>query len=352
MNRVSLTFCLSAILMASPCIAEGPAEEQSAVQVAPEVFTQNPGSWQNIKAFDDTALFAVAGPPTAEDAEKAKADTELYEAMVDNFDDLEDEDDDYLFVIEALFDPEDSSRPASLRMDDDADDEGAEGAAAPSLTSSIYIDTVRPTFFPGFQIKPRAIDLDRKDNADARSLFADLNKPKADDILKNDSAPIIPGPPPPEPNVPPLPASTKETAESKLEKAGKINAPPKQAAPKQRPLSPDEETLGALRQAVKELGLENKLNLGKGVAGHETLESNEQRPQDTAPKSAAPDVANQKQTPITAKQRALLNKKARKAKQLRRRAKPVQQVAPEEPAPPPPPPPPPKESSGLLDDLF
>ncbi|MDX1923479.1 MAG: hypothetical protein SFW65_10170 [Alphaproteobacteria bacterium] len=323
--------------MAPPCIAE----EQSAIQVAPEVFTQNSDSWQNIKAFDDTALFAVAGPPTAEDAAKAKADTELYEAMVDNFDNLEDEDDEYLFVIEALFDPEDSSRPASLRMDDDVDDEVVESITSPNLNSSIYIDTVRPTFFPGFQIKPRELDPDKKDNTDARSLFADLNKPKADDILKDDTKPIISGPPQPQTAVPTLPASTKETTESKLEKAGKINAPPKQ-----RPLSPDEETLGALKQAVKELGLENKLNLGKSVGGHEALENNEDHPQDKLPQGTAPDVAKQKQTPITTKQRAFMNKKARKAKQPRRRVKPVEQVVPEEP------PPPPKETGSFLDDLF
>ncbi len=343
MIRIILTLCLAVVVQASPCFAEDTAHEQvdgqsasqSAVQVPPALLAQNPTAWQNIKDFDDTALFAVAGPPTQEDAERARADTQLYEDMVNHFDDLEDEDDEYLFVIEALFDPEDSSRPASLRMDDDVDDNINENTPTPNLTSSIYIDTVRPTFFPGFQIKPRALDPDKKDNADARSLFADLNRPRVDDIL-NDEKPIIPDQAPPQAAVPLLPGTTKDVAE----KAGKINAPPKQ-----RPLSPDEETLGALKEAVKELGLENKLNLGKGAGGHQALESNEVAPKEAATADAAPDVAQQKRTPLTAKQRAYLKKKARKAPQPRRRVKPVE-AAPETP------PPPPKESGGLFDDLF
>lgn len=342
MIRIVLTLCFVVVLLAPPCFAEEPSQEQSAVQVPPTLLAQNPTAWQNIKDFDDTALFAVAGPPTQEDAERAKADTQLYEDMVNNFDELEDEDDDYLFVIEALFDPEDSSRPASLRMDDDdVDDNIDEATSTPNLTSSIYIDTVRPTFFPGFQIKPRALDPDKKDNADARSLFADLNKPRADDIL-NDEKPIIPGEPPVQAAVPVLPGTTKDAADA-AEKAGKINAPPKAAA--KRPLSPDEETLGALKEAVKELGLENKLNLGKGAGGHQALESNEEVSKEAPPTGAALDVAQQKRTPLTAKQRAYMKKKMRKAQQPRRRVKPVE--AQPEAAPPPP-----KESGGLLDDLF
>lgn len=333
MIRIFLMLCLVVVAQAVPCFAEDAAQQ-------PAIPSQNPTAWQNIKDFEDTTMFAVAGPPTAEDAERAKADTQLYIDMVNNFDDLEDEDDDYLFVIEALFDPEDSSRPASLRMDDEDAEDNIDENPTPNLNSSIYIDAVRPTFFPGFQIKPRTLEPDKKENAEARSLFADLDKPKADDILKDDVKPIIPGEPPAQSDVPVLPGTTKDDAVDAAEKAGKINAPPK-AAPKRTP-SPDEETLGALKEAVKELGLEKKLNLGKGAGGHQALENNEEAPK-TA--STAPDVSQQKRTPLTAKQRANMKKKMRKAQQPRRHVKPVE-AAPEAA------PPPPKESGGLLDDLF
>ncbi|NDE90282.1 MAG: hypothetical protein EB059_03970 [Alphaproteobacteria bacterium] len=269
--------------------------QESPVPGQPEPGQPEQNEWQNLQDFDETVYFAVAGPPMQEDVVRARAETDLYEEMVANVDDLEEEEDnDYEFVVESIFGPDDL--PASLRVEDDDMIARWESNAAASQTSSIYIDAVRPTYFPGFQIKPRVLDETKKDNQDARSLFADIEKPpEKPEVKKPDEAEQA--------------ATDPAKREAKREfgakqsnpaRAGKINAPPK------RPLSPDEETLGELKQAVKELGLEKQLNLGKGVDSHQVLEHQGDR--------AAPVV-----TPA-AKQARPVKKKKRKAVKKRRPA--------------------------------
>ncbi len=331
LKRVFISVCLMALL--HPHI--GFAEDAIAPVGESEPIKQSEGAWQNIQDFEETRFFAIAGPPTQADSARAIAETKLYEDMVEHFDDLEGEDDDYLFIVEALFDRNDTDMPASLRNDDDIDDALNNRMDAP-FSSSMYIDSVRPSFLPGTQIKPRPLEPENKDNADARSLFADILKPKADDILGDEIKPIIAIDPDK------LAAEEAAKAEDKKQKAGNINAPPKQRA-----VSPDEETLSLLKQAVKELGLEKRFNLGSGVGGHQVLESNaDQKAQaSNAPVSEAAEsdkAASNKSPASTVKRYDNTKKKALKS---RKRAR-VKPKAPEEQ----PPPPPPKEES--IFDIF
>ena len=308
----------------------GFAEDDPARLVESEPVKQMDDAWQSVRDFEETRYFSVAGPPTQEDADRAIAETKLFEDMVENYDDLEDEDDEYLFVIESLFDPEDTSRPASLRADDS---DGAERAEEAPVSSSMYIDSVRPTFFPGFQIKPRIIEPDKKDVATTRSLFADILKPKADEIL-SDEKPILAI----DPDKPADGALAK--SDDKLSKVGSINAPPKQRA-----VSPDEETLIQLKQAVKQLGLEKSLNLGSGADGHQVLENKVQETAaQTNPSITADNAAAQvpKEKPIASKGISSAKKKSVKPRK-RMRTKTLPDAAPA-PAPQP------KEES--IFDLF
>ena len=322
LKRVLIFVCLMALL--HPHF--GFAEDAPAPLDESEPIKQSVGAWQNIQDFEETRYFAIAGPPTQEDSARAIAETKLYEDMVEYFDDLEGEDDDYLFIVEALFDRDDTSLPASLRDDDDIEDAISDRIDAP-FSSSMYIDSVRPSFLPGTQIKPRPLEPEKKDNADARSLFADILKPKADDILGNEVKPIIAIDPEK------LAAEEAAKAEDKKQKAGNINAPPKQRA-----VSPDEETLSLLKQAVKQLGLEKRFNLGNGVDGHQVLESNADQaaPASNAPANdtaASAQAAPNKSPSSTGKRYDSVKKKPLKP---RKRAR-IKQKAPEsQPAPPPP----------------
>lgn len=323
LNRALSLVCFMALLHPYAVFAE----DMPASEIPSEPIQQSQNAWQNLQDYEDTRFFAIAGPPPLEDAERSRAETQLYEDMVDNFDDLEDEDDDYLFVVESLFDPEDSSRPASLRNDDDMDEALLDANDSPILNTSMYIDAVRPTFLPGVQIKPRELDTTKKENTEARSLFSDLIKPKADEIL-GDAKPITAI----APEGVEAAADKTAKAETDASKAGTINAPPKH-----RTISPDEETLNQLKQAVKELGLEKHLNLGSGADGHQVLEHKEDGHavaqaggvNPSTPPLAEP-IAAQKPASGTIKGNKLVKKKAIKP---RKRAKPKQQAAPVQPAP-------------------
>ena len=295
----------------------GVAEDALAFVPEADPVKQMDDAWQTIRDFEETRYFSVAGPPMQQDAERAANETKLFEDMVEHYDDLEDEDDEYLFVIESLFDPENVSRPASLRMDNM--DEAKNAVQEMPASTSMYIDSVRPTFLPGTQIKPRMLEPEKKDVTSARSLFADILRPKADEIMNEEVKPI-------------LAVDEDKPADGvgdKLTKAGTINAPPKQ-----RVVSPDEETLNQLKQAVKELGLEKQLNLGSGADGHQVLENKDSQ--------AHPVEANNTTTtaPATIPEKSVankvvpaVNKKPSKPRKPRR-AKNPPEVTPV-PAPPP-----------------
>ncbi len=321
LNRALLLVCLM-VLLHPP---KGFAEDTTAPEIMGDPIQQNKAAWQNLQDYEDTRFFAIAGPPMLEEAERSRAETQLFEDMVENFDNLEDEDDEYLFVIEALFDPEDSSRPASLRNDDDIDEATLDRNDAPIMNTSMYIDAVRPTFLPGVQIKPRDLEPDKKENSDVRSLFSDLLKPKADQIL-DDIKPIVAIAPDGTPQ-----ASPDQNAKPDGAKAGNINAPPKK-----RIVSPDEETLIQLKQAVKELGLEKNLNLGSGADGHQVLEHQKEDPSGVqanngaAKPPLAEPIAAQKPPVSAIKNNNVVKKKAVKP---RKRAKPQPKAVPVEPPP-------------------
>ena len=264
LKRTVVTACLMILLHPYSGFAAGDAAQE--IQSAP--ILERVGAWQNIRDFEETRYFSVAGPPTKDDAEHAIEETRLYEDMVQDYYELDDEDDaDYAFIVEALFEPEDASRPASLR-NDDSDEAISEDAESPNLNSSIYVDSVRPTFLPGMQIKPRAPEPEKKQNTDARSLFADILKPKADEIMGEEIKPIVAI----EPEHKVENASENEMKDDeKNQKAGNINAPTKQRA-----VSPDEETLNLLKQAVKEVGVEKRFKLGNTVDGHQLLETSKE----------------------------------------------------------------------------
>ena len=56
---------------------------------APTGVDAQENAWLKIEDFEEMSAFTVAGPPTREDAEHAREETELYEAMTDNFDELD-----------------------------------------------------------------------------------------------------------------------------------------------------------------------------------------------------------------------------------------------------------------------
>lgn len=335
---LALGICLGVVCGVMPSL--GVAQE---MVVAPEndvsemEHARRSQTWQTVQDFDETSAFSIAGPPMQENIEHAKAETDLYEAMVNHFEDLEDEDDEYLFVVECLYDADDASRPASLRLDENADETTQDGIGNQeenlSRSSSVYIDSIRPTYFPGFPIKPRSLDQDKKENPEARSLFTDIAKNKADEIMGDDIKPIMGTEPPKmaEKSDASQIAGQNDSGKADLakkpdvsQKAGNINAPPKQHA-----ISPDEETLGALKQAVKELGMEKRLNLGSNIDGHTTLEhQGQETTQDGSPQTSA----IQKKTYSGAKHYKSVKKKPRKTQSRHKKfSKPV----PVEPAPPP-----------------
>jgi hypothetical protein len=213
--------------------------------------------WQSIVDYEEKHAFDNYGPPTRENAAKFAREQQLYEDMVQHFDETAEDEPDFTFIVESYSVPVETFRPAVVRPEgqaikEDEDNPFGEDDPLPEAvkSTSAYVEEIRPTFFPGKPLKMRSGGEVQLGNDQLGSLFADTDK------LKQESA-VLPKPVgPPQVMGPPLPPDHPP--------AGQIDQPKKEPVKKAEPVGPvpgsDEETLMNLRQAVKELGLERQLN--------------------------------------------------------------------------------------------
>lgn len=243
----SLSFALLFFLICAVPPAPLFAQEKGAV--VPSSFAAEVSDFEQRRAFD------VMGPPVQEGVVKARAETKLYMEMVERFDAIAYDEDDFSFVAEAFSVPVDVFRPASLRAygetgsTDVFDDDPLPGQ---TRTSSIYVDHVRLSFMPGGPLHPRNLDDVKLGNSDGQALFTSQETPK----------PLLDQP-------------VEETEKAEEKKTEGIDVPKAANAPERLGLtnmdtpanaqiSPDEQTLIALQKAVKDLGLEKQLNFDPG----------------------------------------------------------------------------------------
>lgn len=262
-------------------------------------------AWQSFHDFEEARAFEIVGPPMKDGLKNAEDETALYLDMIQYYEDIAEDDDEFAFVAEAFSVSLEELRPATLRIaEEDVDDVFSDDPLPGRLnSSSFYVDRIRVPALPGRALKPRILDEVKLGDAEKRSLFLEPEKPK----------PAVAETPEPEKKVEPkkvavqeplLPPSLggrgqrPEPAEAEKQAAdvpapktdlaaGKINAPRPAARPY---VNPDEETLVLLRQAVKELGLEKQLNFESSPFGSQTLvQVNEQK--DGKPKMDMPPAA-------------------------------------------------------------
>lgn len=267
------------------------------------------GFWQDVGDYEGRRAFEVYGPPLPEDADKARGETQLYLDMLANFNDVSEDEDEFGFVAEAFSVPVDAFRPESLRATTGNEGDVFDDDPLPMglQSSSIYVDAVRLSFLPGPALKPRDIDEVSLGNNRRKALFAEqIQKSQAPEqkVVEEEAAPL-----------PPLPKKKKALAIDGPETmararrgpvAGGNNLPPVGGTPYQfsgqqslppvgglppaaagavpaagqgagqaagqinAPLSPDEQTLHDLKEAVRALGLEKDLNFEASQYSNQT----------------------------------------------------------------------------------
>lgn len=261
------TLTALASLAFSPAHAAGPLADREA--------------WQNLQTFDARQAFEVYGPPTLENAALYSEETVLWLDIVGNFEDVADDEDEFAFVAEAFSVPVSEFRPSSLRVSEEASDDVFADDPLPDETdsTSVYVNAIRPSFLPGPPLKPRKLEDVKLGEGAMPALFKPVEPPKPDSggadtpaaagTAKSETKSATAG----GAKVPAAAGAAKaqgkatagtgdNAAEDKEPPAGSINAPAKPVM-----LSTDEETLGALRQAVKDLGLEKQLNFEATTGG-------------------------------------------------------------------------------------
>lgn len=243
--------------------------------------------WQPLQDFEARLAFEAYGPPLPEDAEKARAETQLYADMVEYFDDVSDDEDMFGFVAEAYSVPVDVFRPSVMRVTGGGTGDVFDDDPLPMAmqSSSLYVDSIRPTFLPGPLLKPRQLGEVKLGEAQKQALFAPPPEPEVlptEDMEAGEvpKAALLPpvsrtgmaGVAAPEPprgiNAPPKSEKTGITSVEEQQarivgvkdQKGTAGTEAGQSALPAIPRNPDEETLFALKQAVKELGLEKELN--------------------------------------------------------------------------------------------
>ncbi len=205
--------------------------------------------WQSIFDYEEKYAFEEYGPPMKKNLRRFQKETRLYEDMAYYFDEAAEDEPDFTFIVEAYSVPVGLFRPTVIRPEGEAEKDSLFGEDDPlpeaTDSTSVYVEDIRPTYLPGGPLKPRhpnAVSLGSKKHG---SLFA-------------------------KPELPPTPAMAPSATTAAVP-PGAINAPKKKA-----PLpGSNEETLMNLKKAVRELGLERKINFdakqkftpGKGEDG-------------------------------------------------------------------------------------
>jgi hypothetical protein len=281
--------------------------------------------WQNVQNFEARRAFEAYGPPTQENAKKSQEETQLYNDMVLSYDDIADDEDEFSFVSEAFSVPVESFRPASARINNqtEADDIFADDPLPDkTISSSGYVHDIRPSFLPGQLLKQQNFYAVKLGESGTKPLFA----------------PTPPPPPPPkkaearpEDAVNPFTPPPDESKKDDLA-AGKINAPPKGSAPA---AGTDEETLHALRQAVKDLGLEKKLNFESSPTRNTMAEGKPETPPAAAGNTGGVSSALPQASPLQKKQAATkaASKKSKISKAKKKAPKAVKKKKLEAPKP-------------------
>lgn len=285
--------------------------------------------WQDLQDFEESVAFDQYGPPIKEDAKKFQEQTSLYLDMLADFDEISDDEDDFAFVAEAYRVPTSEFRPASLRPGEGGGDELFDDDPLPSKiqSTSVYVDTVRQSVLPGPAIKPKNMDEVKLGENLAKPLFAEPEKPKPKEKPKEEVKQAE------KPKAKPGDKPGASEASNAYMKAGRINAPPQAAgmggaqnAASHR-LSPDEETLMALKNAVKELGLEKQLNFEGGMVGNQAVA------QQSGTTQASAEPAPAAKPELAQAQRHQVKPKKKKKKKIRKIQPPVQEEEQAAPAP-------------------
>lgn len=245
-----------------------------------------PTGWLNVHDYDEVRAFEDMGPPTRANAKAAMEETDLYRDMLAHFEDIADDEDDFAFVAEAFSVSLEELRPASLRViDEGVDDVFADDPLPGKVQStSVYVNKIRLTTLPGLALKPRNLDDVKLGDIPRHSLFGEEAKPKAPAPPKAEAVAEKKEEKPPLAQTPGASAPPAAHADTSVQNpaaavtplataaeapAGQINKP--QAATPSKYVSPDEETLVLLRQAVKELGLEKQLNFEASQYSNQTM---------------------------------------------------------------------------------
>jgi hypothetical protein len=231
--------------------------------------------WLNVFDFQERQAFNVYGPPLEEDAAQFGEQTKLYLDMVEFFFVVSEDENDFDMVAEAFSVPVDVFRPSSFRPEGTIDDSLFADDPLPQQfkSTSYYVDTIRPSFVPGATFKAKSLSqVKLGDSSAPRSLFQDEKnpeeKPPEEPAKKDDKA-------------------GEETAQKDKDEnipAGKINAPKR---PENFMPGSDEETLHALQQAIRELGLEKQLNFESNQ--HNTQRRMQMSDGKTPPEGEKPD---------------------------------------------------------------
>jgi len=230
---------------------------------------------QALSAFEARTAFATIGPPLPENAQNMQAETRLFLAMVQRFDEVAYDSDAFAFVAQSFVGAVDSFHPAHLAA-------VPEPGEAATTSSSVYVDHVRLSVMPSRAVvlplsqaflpaQPVAQNGVQPENAPAPPASISAKREKIPQPIKKEGA---------EKQNAGKPATTPSPTPS-------IDSPGN--TPASVPENPNAETLRALQQAVKDLGLEKKLDFGQNAQSN--LSITEKKPPAPSPRQNAPQNA-------------------------------------------------------------
>jgi hypothetical protein len=198
--------------------------------------------WKSIQDYEDKYAFDLYGPPLPQNRARFESEQQLYEDMVQHFDEVGEDEYDFTFIILAYDVPVDVFRPEIIRpgeaVKESEDNPFGEDDPLPESVSSTsaYVEEIRPTFLPGGPLKQRSMQDVKLAPDQQGSLFSE----------KKPALEVLPAPEAAAAGQSPLPTA----------KTGATDVPKKQPQ-----FDTDADTLANLKAAVKQLGLERKLNL-------------------------------------------------------------------------------------------